>query len=182
MVVKSGNTGIMRFKITHILSLLLLFMCGCKEEGRRFPIEPSLEFVRYMKTLTPDNRDSVVVVTLRYTDGDGDIGLSDADTLPPFHFDGPNFYNLFVQYFVRRNGQLQARIDPLTLDTLHFNLRLPVITPSGPDKQVEGDIRLDIPARPGNFMPDTMVLRCRLTDRALHSSRVVQTPDIPLVH
>jgi len=182
MVVKSGISGNMRFKITFIFSLTLLLVFACKEDSARYSVRPSLEFVRFTKTITPDNRDSVVMLTLRYTDGDGDIGLSDADTLPPFDFDGPNFYNLSVQYFVRSNGQLQARIDPLTLDTLRFSLRLPVITPSGPDKQVEGEIQLNIPARPGNFMPDTIVLRCRLTDRALNSSATVQTPDIPLVH
>lgn len=162
--------------------LVVLLFAACSDEGNNFPPEPQLQYTSFQKSRTPDGRDSAVFFRFRYTDGDGDIGLSEKDTLPPFEFGGPHFYNFKVQYFVWENGVARPRIDPLTQDTLAFDLRLPVLTPSGTNKQIEGDITVEIPARPSGFSPDSILIRCRLSDRALRYSAFINSPVVPLFH
>ncbi|MFN7300584.1 MAG: hypothetical protein ACK5U7_03820 [Bacteroidota bacterium] len=172
----------MRFKITLPILLMVFLFAACSDDGNKFPETPGLEYRGFEKSKTPDGRDSSVFFRFRYTDGDGDIGLSESDTLPPFDFGGPNFYNFLVQYFVWDNGVARPRIDPLTLDTLSFHLRLPVLTPSGTNKQIEGELKVEIPARPSGFSPDSILIRCRLSDRALRKSAFVSSPVVPLFH
>ncbi|MEN9510835.1 MAG: hypothetical protein RLZZ370_654, partial [Bacteroidota bacterium] len=92
----------------------------------------------------------------------------------------PFFYNFDVQYFEVVNGRFLSVIDPLTSDTLNFHQRLPRMTPSGIDKQIEGSIRITVPAQPSGFRPDSVQYRCRLKDRALNQSLEVSTPVIEL--
>lgn len=161
---------------------MVYLFAACSDDGNKFPDEPRLEYLRFQKSLTPDGRDSSVFFSFRYTDGDGDIGLSESDTLPPFQFGSANFYNFLVQYFEWDNGVARPRIDPLTQDTLSFHLRLPVLTPSGTNKQIEGELKVEIPARPSGFAPDSILIRCRLSDRALRNSAFVSSPVVPLFH
>jgi hypothetical protein len=170
----------MRFKITLPILLVVFLASACSDDGNKFPDEPVLEYLRFRKVKAPDGRDSSVFFTFSYTDGNGDVGLSETDTMPPFEFGGPNFYNFLVQYFIWENGVARPRIDPLTQDTLAFHLRLPVLTPSGTNKQIEGEVSVEIPARPSGFAPDSILIRCRLSDRALRKSSFVSSPVVPL--
>jgi hypothetical protein len=169
----------MRFKVITLLGLLpLLFACRPEEAG--YPPVPSLQFSGFSRVLAPDGRDSLLYLNFNYTDGDGDLGLNDGDSSGPFRYGSPFFYNFDVQYFEVVNGRFLSVIDPLTSDTLNFHQRLPRMTPSGIDKQIEGSIRITVPAQPSGFKPDSVQYRCRLKDRSLNQSAEISTPVIGL--
>jgi hypothetical protein len=169
----------MRFKVNPLLWLLPLLF-ACKPEEARYSRVPGLSFSNYSRLLTPDGRDSLLFLTFNYTDGDGDLGLNDGDSAGPFQFGNPFFFNFDVRFFELVNGKFISVKDPLTGDTLNFNQRLPRITPSGIDKQIEGTIRITVPAQPSGFKPDSVQYRCRLKDRSLNQSAEISTPVIAL--
>jgi len=71
--------------------------------------------------------DSAYLLVHNFIDCDGDIGLSEDDTLPPFNVDGNYYFNLKVDVFIRQSNRwvkydfqggigLNARIVPLADD------------------------------------------------------------------
>jgi hypothetical protein len=120
-------------------------------------------------------RDSIIRLVVQYEDGDGDIGIRDDDTLslPDFH----------VQFFHIKNGIELPFIIPLTTDTLHFNQRLPYVTPSGKNKGIKGNITLRIPSTPyPEFKPDSVRFYMQLFDRKGNSSNLLSTPTLFIKH
>lgn len=116
-------------------------------------------------------------------DGDGDIGLSEDDSLPPFDLSSPFFFNLFVEFFEIENGEKKPYLLPITLDTLRFDQRIPNLTPTGKRKSIEGEIVLKLPTIPfPDFEPDSVVFRIQLYDRALNSSNIIETDPIKIQH
>ncbi len=43
---------------------------------------------------------------ISYTDGDGDLGLSDTDTYPPYNVGSEYYYNMIIDYFELQHGEL----------------------------------------------------------------------------
>ncbi len=157
--------------IFRIVSAMLIIMVAtaCQEKVE-YPVEPYLEFQDFAFLM---NSDSVVekgLLTLYFTDGDGDIGLEDdVDTLPPYDL------NLFIDYFEYRDGIWQHFVNENTGDTVQFHGRIPIITPSGVNKNISGTIEdtLDL-----NIYSDCDTFRyeVRIRDRALNESNIVVTP------
>ena len=84
----------------------MLYAC---KGGEIYPIIPSIEFEKSSYI----NRDStnLLVFSIKFKDGDGDIGLEDGDTLPPYNnvknpLTGKNtniyYNNLYVEFEKRR--------------------------------------------------------------------------------
>jgi hypothetical protein len=116
-------------------------------------------------------------------DGDGDIGLSDDDSLPPFDVNSHFFFNLFVEFFEIKDGEKISYLLPGSPDTLRFDQRLPNLTPTGKRKSIEGEIVLKLPTVPFPlFEPDSVVFRIQLFDRALNSSNIIETDPIKIQH
>lgn len=127
-------------------------------------------------------KDTLIKIFLNYTDGDGDLGLRDSDTFPPYQFDGLYFYNLWVKMESLENGTWKSLINPFTLDTLNFNERLPYITPTGKNKWVQGNIELLIPASPFTLKPDSVRFKVILVDRSLKASKEAVSETLILNH
>ncbi len=123
------------------------------------------------------NQDSLVLVTFSYTDGDGDIGLSETDTASPFKFGQLYFHNLHVAYFVNNGSGYFKQVNPFSPsnDTIHFNERIENITPSGKNKAIEGEFTLIIPANPFDIKPKDVKFEIELIDRALNISNKLVT-------
>ena len=84
-------------KITLVLSFFTLGLASClKPES--FPNEPSIEFVDFT-ALGDSGR-----LTFNFTDGDGDIGLSQTQLSPPFDTSSYFYYNLYIHYYEKMNG------------------------------------------------------------------------------
>lgn len=156
------------------LTLLLgSFFMGCLKP-QEFPIEPYVEF----QSFTPMSDSGELVVF--FTDGDGDVGLSESDTTGQFSSTQKYHHNLFVEYFEKVNGQWEAGKDLLGNDIV-FLYRVPVLTPSGKNKALKGKIKVTM--EPTYYNPlsansDTIKYRVMLVDRALHESNVVESIEI----
>ena len=70
----------------------LLSSLGCLPDPA-FPLEPTLTF-QSIST----REDGTATLTVAFTDGDGNVGLTQADTLPPFCQSCEHHYNLVGQY------------------------------------------------------------------------------------
>lgn len=153
---------------TLILSLFVISSCLKKES---FPNEPAIEFKDFKKIENNTGIDNKGILKFSFTDGDGDLGLDDADTFYPYNFSGPNFYNLIVERYEKINGVMVK-------DTFPTKARIPVIQSSGQNKGVKGDLEIEIFFNNPLSIYDTIQLETYILDRALHKSNIIKTPEI----
>ncbi len=152
-------------KVAGTISVLATLLTACPKP-EEFPAEPVIAF----KAFTQHGDSASFVIT--FTDGDGDIGLSDADSEAPFDTGSTYYHNLFLEYDSLSNG-VWTRVNFL----LPLYYRLPRITPTGQNKALEGEIAVAVkpwPIIPGSEA-DTFRIGATLVDRALHVSNAVTT-------
>ncbi|MBK9147188.1 MAG: hypothetical protein IPM12_05105 [Flavobacteriales bacterium] len=150
-------------------------LIGCKKP-EVFPPEPAIEF----KSFTQFGDSASLVIA--FTDGDGDIGLSDSDNQPPFDTSSTYYHNLFIEYDTLENGTWR-RVE----FTLPLYYRVPVITPTGQNKTLEGEIAVALKpwpliGYPTGWPADTVRFTITLVDRALHVSNAVESPQQRIVY
>lgn len=125
----------------------------------------------------------MIVLRINYEDGDGDLGLSGSDTLPPFNFGNFAYYNLFVTYEVKNGTNWGKVINPSKLDTINYNQRFPRLNITAKKKHITGYLDLKIPASPyPGIKPQLVRFGFVLMDRAFHKSNFVRSNDIFLKH
>jgi hypothetical protein len=172
-------------KIGFILLLLGIFGIDACNKFEKFPDEPVISYNRFILLTNPTNGITERgVLQFSYTDGDGDLGLSDEDTDPPFNFGGDYYYNLIIRYFEKQNGVfvevplLSWNPDSLFYDTLTFNGRFPELTPQSGNLSIKGVFQdtLFIYNPLSDF--DTIKFSAYIYDRALHKSNVIETGEI----
>lgn len=150
-------------KIAFILVLIsVLFAC---KKSEQFSDIPYLEFSKYQLKDSVDalgNIAKICELHLYFTDGDGDIGLFEGDTVAPFA------YNLFVNYFEMINDSLH-QINP----SPPFHIRIPNLTPTGQNKSLKVNVKYDVNVTYRNS--DTIQFKLKLFDRALHESEWVSS-------
>ena len=148
--------------VLFIVLLTLFFACKKREE---FSEIPYLEFTKYELKDSVDalgNITKLCELHLYFTDGDGDIGLFDEDTIPPFE------YNLFVNYFEMKNDSLQQiNVNP------PYHIRMPNLMPTGQNKSLKVDVTYDVDITYRNS--DTIKFELKLFDRALNESEWVSS-------
>ncbi len=143
---------------------------------------PMLEFDRYdlIKEVN-SNRDSLLILHIKYSDEDGDIGLGPADTFPPYH-EGMNRYNLWVDIFDEDNGGLDTITIGSTSIPQNFHQRIPDLRPTGKSKYIEGSIEVSYDAGSLTLYPDKIRVFMTLLDRKLHQSQKIDVGSIYLTH
>ena len=159
----------MRLSIAGVI-LAFLILSSCMKE-KDFPIEPQIAFRSFTKVvIPPDSIPQLLILSISFTDGDGDIGLYPNDTLPPYDF------NLFIDIYKMINGQMELIVFPDT--TASFNSRIPVVAENPDKKPMEGVIEynFDYPLIRSFLLNDTLAFDVSLKDRALHQSNIVRTP------
>jgi hypothetical protein len=168
--------------------LLAVFFVQSCSKSETYPNVPTLGYDGYSKFKGENGKDSFITLHLTFTDGDGDIGLTSSDSVPPFSYGSPYFNNLIVEFFSIENGQetkLRSSFfnDSLDGDTVNFNQRIENLTPKGKDKSIKGRIDLLTPffvLDPLAPLPDSVYYQITLYDRALNRSNVVKTPIVLL--
>lgn len=157
----------------------MVYCTSCKNEVGPFSKVPKLGYSGYSIIKGPSGRDSIIRVVVNYQDGDGDIGLSDADTFAPFNFGSQYYNNLIVGMFQIVDGKMDYVIDAFD-DTVKLNQRIPVITPDGPDKALTGDMIFFFETKPFGVVnaPDSVKYTIFIYDRALQKSNIIETPVI----
>lgn len=143
-----------------------------------YPDEPELLSASYTEL-----GDSLLV-SVEFTDGDGDVGLNEADTSSPYNPGSFYHYNLYLEYFEMMEGEwVKGRLDPNgnnfpTADTINFQYRIKNLTPAGQNKTLKGSINITIEApfyNPLSHHSDSIKYRISLIDRALNVSNFVET-------
>jgi len=162
----------MRHFFLIILIAIVFFSC---KKPQTYPVVPALEYKSFELKDTVDLLDNKVkkgILTVSFTDGDGDIGLDPSDTLSPFDTSSIYFYNFFIDVYKKQN-------DSLVLQDLLVPLRYRIqnITPLGQNKTLKGTISVSI-----NYnyyeINDTFKYNIYIYDRALHKSNIVETPEL----
>ena len=150
-------------KIVLFIVLLTLFFACKKRES--FSDIPYLEFRHYELKDSVDalgNITKLCELHIYFTDGDGDIGLFNDDTIAPYD------YNLFVNYFEMYNDSLQQiNVNP------PYHIRMPNLMPTGQNKSLKVDVTYDVDITYRNS--DTIKFELKLFDRALNESECVSS-------
>lgn len=167
-------------KLALLILIIPLAFFSCKKY-EDYPPEPGIEFMDFTLLRDDQGIDQRGVLRFSFSDGDGNIGLYDYDTLPPYD------YNLFVKYFELQNGEFKeiflitpTYIDDSTIvyDTATFNGRIPILTPAGKNKAISGEIEDTLFVNNPVSTFDTIMFEVYIQDRALNKSNVIQTPPI----
>jgi hypothetical protein len=148
-------------KFILITGCALFFLAACKKE-EKFPAEPKLEFKSLEKFQNVSGLDSIEL-TLAFTDGDGDIGTEDNDTVSR---------DVFATIFELNNGVFT----PFNGAT-PFTFRIPYLEPQGNNSSIKGDLKLIMDY---NLLQlnDTIRYEVYIMDRARHKSNTITTPEI----
>lgn len=117
------------------LSVLVLVagLLGCLPDPM-YPDEPTLS----VESLIP-HADGTATLTLRFTDGDGNVGLTQADTLPPFCPTCEHHFNLVGEYQEWDNELWNT---PALL--IPYAYRVPVAEPTGSSPALDGKIEVNL--------------------------------------
>jgi hypothetical protein len=173
-------------KKSYLVGMLLLALAAMScQKPVEYPIEPKIAYEGFTYLFNPDSTFSGQgVISFSYTDGDGDLGLNEGDTLPPFGLHDTHYYNLVVDYLKCVNGEfvktplLSWNAQTQTYDTISFNARFKRLRDSEEPKAISGMMDYTLTVQ-NPFSPnDTIKFEIHILDRALHESNVIQTEPI----
>jgi len=158
--------------LLSISALILVLLGSCLKE-KEFPPEPFIEFKSFTKVfIPPDTIPAELILSIRFTDGDGDIGLSEADSLPPYV--DPYNNNFFIDLVKLVNGQPE-------ITEISYNSRIPLLDENPGKKPMEGVLKFTFDQNEYQNMRkfllnDTIAFDVSIVDRALNHSNVIRTP------
>ena len=167
--VKSFNSLEIKKFVLHFLfiipcSLFLVLFTSCMER-KKYPIVPYIEFVSFEKIDNGTPIDNECILTIFYTDGDGDLGnLDEKDSTT----------NYFIVYQEKQDG-VYVILEELIEE---FNASLPRIVPSDKKQSIDGTIQRKLIFNNPRSPYDTIRFECWLVDRAKHVSNHIFTPEI----
>jgi hypothetical protein len=146
-------------------------LVACTPDSLGFSDVPaiSMESVTVLSDL--EGNDSIIQVTIYYQDGDGDIGLTGADTSAPYDLGSPYSHNFPVTYLVENNRDSFVQLRKSNGD-LYGNQH----------ERISGRLQVNLPANPISLEPKIVKLEMKLIDRALNMSNTVTTEVIQLKH
>ncbi len=151
--------------------LILLFggLTGCIKE-QQYPVEPHIEYLSFATDTSVDGKDSLGLISISYTDGDGNIGLFTWDTVEPLK------YNYYLKFMQQINGQM-VEVTPAD-PNVNFNARIPLLTPEGRNKNIKGEIKMTLELYFARqiLQSDIIAFEIYIKDRDLNKSNVIITP------
>ena len=172
-------------KIRLFLSVVIVFtVISCKRIDE-YPPEPTINFLAFEKLYNATEKVyDRGVLKFEFTDGDGDLGLRDSDTFPPFNPGSPYYYNLIIDFFEVQKGVETPvyltfyNASTEEFDTVYLSARIPMLTPAGSNKAISGEVHDTLFIYNYGSEYDTLFLEFRIVDRALHESNIERTPYI----
>jgi hypothetical protein len=166
------------YKLTFALLVGAGFACVKKPTYPNSPVisDARISFLR-------EGNEQVLRLDFKYTDGDGNLGLSPGDTMAPFNrllSNGqvnPNYYNIIVDFYT---------LNPFTLEYEFFDFqgfnyygRFPLLADTDYKGPIEGRLRYDLKSI--NFFGGQrtdLKLRVYIRDRDLNQSNTIDSPSI----
>jgi len=180
----SLNLEVMKALKMKVLVLFAVLFASCQKPVE-YPIEPHIAYEGFTYIFNADSTfTGEGILSFSYTDGDGDLGLDDRDTVAPF---GPNdtyYYNMIVDYMKCVNGEfvkmplLSWNQQTQSYDTVSFNARFHRLRDNDDPKAISGTMEYTMPVQNPLSPDDTIKFEVRIIDRALHESNVIQTDAI----
>lgn len=154
--------------------IILLIIAGCKK-FETYPPEPIIKFISLTKIPNSSGIDDKGILKIGFTDGDGDIGLGQGDTLSPYNPGSEYYYNFYIFFYEKQNGQY-VKFQAST----PVHSRIPPIESEVSDRGIKGEIEIELEIN-NFFSPyDTIQFEAYIYDRALNKSNVIRTPDIKI--
>jgi len=145
-------------------SLFAVLFVSCLER-KQYPIEPHIEYVSFEKINNGSGIDNEGILTISYTDGDGDLGNLDGKD---------STTNCFILYQEKQNGVYTT---PEAF-TDEFNASLPRFVPTDKKQSIDGTIQRKLDFNNPYSAFDTIRFECWLIDRAKHKSNHIFTEEI----
>jgi hypothetical protein len=160
-------------KIHYIFSitLLIVVMSSCFKK-ETYPNEPIISYDAFSISNEKAN------LVFNFTDGDGDIGLSDSDTIFPYDINSEFHYNLLINYYEK--DDILGWVEGKNLDgtTTVFKYRIKPIITKGKTKGIKGKIDVDMGTvfyNPLSNQNDTIKYKIQLIDKTLNKSNSIET-------
>jgi hypothetical protein len=143
-----------------VLTFVVLSSCRKKECDNPVPVIGFKEFIQY--------GDTAAKLIFSFKDCDGDIGLTQDEIDPPYDF------NLFMEYFEKRQGVWHKRNLPFP-----FYYRIPDFSNEVASKMIEGEIAIDMKPYADLGSPyDTIKFEFMIKDKNLNESNWESTGEI----
>ena len=161
-----------------IIGFLSILLFSCEKPVEYSPV-PQITFseLSLLDTVEAelDNPIKRVKVQFDFIDGDGDLGLSKADTFGDFGPGKKYYYNLTFSVFEKKNDKwiLNEKTKP------YFRFQN-ISKQSTSNKVLKGYMSVDVDFLKNIGFTDTIRLDFFIYDRALHKSNVASTPEIYL--
>lgn len=159
-------------KVFFLILTIILFLSSCRKR-EVYPDEPVISFFSFAKIENGLGYDDKGILNISFTDGDGDIGLREEDTLEPYNIDGDYYYNMVIEYYEKQDGQF-VKID-LPIEN---NYRIPYFEADLAELGIKGNISVELFINNVMSNHDTIKFSCFIYDRALHKSNIIETPEI----
>ena len=142
--------------IALLLMLALVFTSCEKDDGPAFSVVPEIELVAIAPDTVVEFSD-VLVITISYKDGDGDIGHQD-----------PDINSIFVR---------DARLED------YDGFYIGPIAPIGEEVAITGQLDIEFPAlfRFGNSSSENTFFYIYIEDRTGNQSNEIITPEVTIV-
>jgi hypothetical protein len=152
--------------------MLSLGLSSCRKQVE-YPLEPQIEFKSFDKIDDGTGIDNKAFLAINFTDGDGDLGLKDEDTLYPYNPEGDFYYNMLIEYY-------EKKADSFVLVTLPstFNARFPYVESNYINRGISGEIQIELFYNNPLSTADSIKFSVQIIDRALNKSNVVFSPSI----
>lgn len=127
-----------------------------------------------------ENKDSLIKLTISFTDGDGDFGLNLEDSHSPFDFGSDFFYNVRIYYFSKNSNDL---FEPFMFSGSQFiqQFRIPRIKSNKNDAMV-AELDVLLLTNVGGLKPAELRFEVEIIDRSLNISNRVITKSVILIH
>ncbi len=156
--------------LAGLLAVLTISSCKKKEN---YPDTPQIQYLDFTKIQNGTGIDDKGILKLAFTDGDGNIGLAESDTFPPFNRNSKYYYNFFIDYFEKQKG-----VWKLVDLKISNNARIPPITGTGPNNPTKGEIDIELYFNNYSSAFDTIAFEAYIVDRDLNESNSIRSADI----
>lgn len=160
-----------------LYALIILVLVAC-EELKSYPTVPEIEFKDYkVDVLVNEDEQILYQVFFRFslTDGDGNFGLGQGDTLGVFAPGEPYNANLFINKYNKEGDKFVKEIPKAP-----YNKRILNLEPQGQNKTLIADVESGVDLfKSQNQGYDTLIFEFHVVDRDLNHSDTLFTCKIP---
>lgn len=171
------------FKNVILICLVALLYSSCAKK-ENYPDVPVISYNTFASYYYSDPTHDSAILTLNFTDGNGDIGYpsGETDAIPDI------YVTPLIYYYDTKN----FRPMPINGDTVPLSYTIPTITPAGNDKELSGIIEVNMGSSLYSSIdavylanesifdtaidPTRMEFRVWMFDRAGNKSNVLITP------